>query len=132
MVTTDWTSLGLPADVLKGALLVSGIYDLKPVHVSSRSTYVRFTDAMEQELSPQRHIERLVASLVLAYGTYETPKFQSQAREYFTSAQNAGKPATLLVAEGFNHFEIAETLASPYGLTGRAILQQVNLTPPRS
>jgi arylformamidase len=32
----------------------------------------------------------------------------------------AGKPVELLVAEGYNHFEIIETIASPYGLLGRA------------
>jgi arylformamidase len=41
----------------------------------------------------------------------------------------AGKPAQLLVAQGYNHFEILETLASPYGLLGRAALDQMKLTP---
>ena len=34
-----------------------------------------------------------------------------------------GKPVRLLKAEGYNHFEIAETLANPYGLLGRAMLE---------
>jgi arylformamidase len=34
----------------------------------------------------------------------------------------------LLVAEGYNHFEIPETLANPYGLLGRAALAQMNLS----
>jgi arylformamidase len=42
--------------------------------------------------------------------------------------QAAGKPAHLLVAEGYNHFEIPETLANPYGLLGRAVLAQMNLS----
>jgi arylformamidase len=36
---------------------------------------------------------------------------------------------TLLVAEGYNHFEIIETLANPYGLLGRAVLEQMALVP---
>jgi len=39
----------------------------------------------------------------------------------------AGKRVELLVGEGYNHFEILETLASPYGPLGRAVLQQMNL-----
>ena len=39
----------------------------------------------------------------------------------------AGKPVQLLVGEGYNHFEIAETLANPYGLLGRAALEQMKL-----
>jgi arylformamidase len=35
----------------------------------------------------------------------------------------------LLVAQGYNHFEIFETFASPYGLLGRAALEQMKLVP---
>jgi arylformamidase len=41
----------------------------------------------------------------------------------------AGKPVQLLVGEGYNHFEIPETLANPYGLLGRAALAQMKLSP---
>jgi arylformamidase len=127
LVTTDWTGIGLPADVLKGALLASGMYDLEPVRLSKRSEYVRFTDEIEEELSPRRHLNRLGTPLVLSYGTYETPEFQRQTRDFFTAVRAAGKPVTLLVAEGYNHFEILETLASPYGLLGRAMLAMMGL-----
>jgi arylformamidase len=46
MVTTDWTREYLPRDLIKGALLASGMYDLKPVRLSKRSLYVKFTDEM--------------------------------------------------------------------------------------
>lgn len=127
MVTSDWQSEGLPADVIKGALLCSGMYDLRPVRLSKRSRYVKFTDEMEQALSAQRHLDKLATPLVLLYGTYETPEFQRQTRDFFAAVQAAGKPATLLVGEGYNHFELLETLASPYGLAGRAVLQQMQL-----
>ena len=39
----------------------------------------------------------------------------------------AGKPVELLVAEGYHHLEVAETLANPYGLLGRALLEQMQL-----
>jgi arylformamidase len=34
-----------------------------------------------------------------------------------------------LVAEGYNHFEIIETIANPHGLLGRAALEQMKLSP---
>src|SRR5256712_13398257 len=43
-VTHDWPQEGLPLDILKGATLGSGMYDLKPVRLSKRSKYVKFTD----------------------------------------------------------------------------------------
>jgi len=126
-VTHDWAKDALPLDILKGATLSSGMYDLKPVRLSKRSKYVKFTDEMEQELSAMRHLDRLHTPLVLSYGTYETPEFQRQTREFAAAVKAAGKPVELMVGEGYNHFEMLETVANPYGLLGRAVLQQMRL-----
>jgi arylformamidase len=126
-VTHDWPKEGLPRDILKGATLSSGMYDLKPVRLSKRSKYVKFTDAMEQELSAIRHLDKLVTPLKISYGTYETPEFQRQARDFGAAVKAAGKPVELLVGEAYNHFEMLETLANPYGLLGRAVLAQMGL-----
>src|SRR5437763_1451829 len=74
--TTDWTRYGLPADPVRGYTLVSGMYDLRGPRLSKRSAYVKFTDAMEEALSPQRHLERVKAPIALVYGSLETPEFQ--------------------------------------------------------
>jgi arylformamidase len=126
-VVADWAKEGLPNGFIKGALLACGMYDLKPVRMSKRSEYVKFTDAMEQDLSSQRYLDRLHTPLVVAHGTYETPEFQRQARDFHTAVTAAGKPCELLVGEGFNHFEMLETLANPYGLLGRAALKMMGL-----
>jgi arylformamidase len=128
VVTTDWQKdFGLPKDVVKGAMLASGMYDLKPVRLSKRSKYVNFTDAIENELSAIRHLDRLHCPIIVAHGTQETPEFQRQAREFAAAVKNAGKPVQFVVAEGYNHFEIRETLASPYGLLGRLVLEMMKL-----
>ncbi len=128
VVTHDWRKENLPIDILKGATLSSGMYDLKPVRLSKRSKYVKFTDEMEQALSAQRHIDKLHTPLVLAHGTYETPEFQRQTRDFCAAVKAAGKPVEMLVGEGYNHFEMLETLANPYGLLGRAVFAQMGLT----
>jgi arylformamidase len=127
IVTTDWAAQGLPLDILKGALLGSGMYDLKAVRLSKRSQYVRFTDAMEEELSAQRHLDRLHTPLILIHGTLETPEFQRQTRDFYAAVKAVGKPVELRVGQGYNHFETQETLASPYGLMGRAAFEQMKL-----
>jgi acetyl esterase/lipase len=122
-LTTDWPgTFGVPADILKGGMCISGIYDLIPVSLSARSNYVEFDDTTTAALSPIRHLDRLRARLVVAYGTCETPEFQRQNREFAAAVEAAGKPVTLLVAENYNHFELPETLGNPYGLLGRAAL----------
>jgi arylformamidase len=128
VVTTDWQrDFGLPKDIVKGALLSSGMYDLKPVRLSARSNYVKFTDEIEQELSAQRHIDRLNCPIVVAHGTLETPEFQRQTRDFAAAVKAASKPVEFLVGESYNHFELLETLASPFGLLGRAALKLMRL-----
>jgi arylformamidase len=128
VVTHDWSKDDLPRDMLKSATLSSGMYDLKPVRLSKRSKYVKFTDEMENALSAVRHLDQLNTPLVLSYGTYETPEFQRQTRDFAAAVKAAGKPVELLVGEGYNHFEMLETLANPYGLLGRAVLGQMRLS----
>ena len=128
-LVTDWQkNFGLPANVIKGGLLISGMYDLKPVRLSKRSEYVKFTDEIEQALSSQRHLDKLNAPIIVAYGTQETPEFQRQNREFAAAVKAAGKPVELIVGEGFNHFEMQETLGNPYGIAGRAALKLMGLS----
>jgi arylformamidase len=125
-LTTDWAATSdLPPDVIKGGLCCSGMFDLEPVGLSSRRDYVDFDDEVVERLSPQRQIGRLQAPLIVACGTLESPEFQRQARDFAAAA--AGKRVEVLFADRYNHFEILETLASPYGLLGRAALTQMQL-----
>jgi arylformamidase len=129
ILTTDWRKdFNLPADTVKGGLCCSGMFDLKPVRLSARGKYINFTDAMEEALSPQRHLSKLQAPLIVAHGgTLESPEFQRQSRSFAEAGQAAGKAVQLLVGDGYNHFEVIETLGSPYGLLGRAVLDQMQL-----
>ena len=128
-LVTDWQKdVGLPTNIIKGGLLVSGMYDLKPVRLSKRSEYVKFTDEIERALSSQRHLDKLNAPIIVAHGSQETPEFQRQAREFAAAVKAAGKPVELIVGEGFNHFEMQETLGNPYGIGGRAALKLMGLS----
>ena len=126
-LTVGWREWGLPDDFCKGALLASGMYELTPVRLSKRSSYVSFTDAMVHKLSSVRHLDGLHTPLMVAHGSCETPEFRRQTRDFTACVKAAGKPIELLVGEGYNHFEMLETLANPYGLLGRAMLAQMKL-----
>jgi len=128
VLVTDWQKdFGLPADTVKAGVLCSGLYDLKAPRLSARSNYIKFTDEMEQALSAQRHLDRLHTPIVVAHGTLETPEFQRQSRDFAAVVRAAGKPVQLVVADGYNHFELPETFANPYGILGRAALEIMRL-----
>ena len=89
---TDWQKdFGLPADIVKGGLCMSGLYDMKAVRLSKRSSYVKFTNEMEQAMSSQRHLDMLRAPVTITYGTNETPEFQRQNRDFAACGLSASR-----------------------------------------
>ena len=127
-LVTNWEKdVGLPADTVKGGLCMSGMFDLKPVRLSKRSSYVKLTDDIELAMSSQRHLDLLRAPILVTYGTNETPEFQRQSRDFAAAVKAAGKPAELVEAVSFNHIEMVESLGNPYGPNGRAALGLMKL-----
>ena len=130
-LVTDWQKdFGVPNNIIKHGLLLSGMYEMKPVRLSARSSYVKFDDAMEESMSTIRHLDRLHTPITLMYGTNETPEFQRQTRDFAAAVKAKGKPVTLIVAPHHNHYELQETMANPYGWGGRAALAMMGLGKP--
>ena len=81
-----------------------------------------------EALSPTRHLDRLQAPVIVAYGTDETPEFQRQARDFAASLRDIGKLYELVVGEHFCHLELPETLCNPYGHLGAPVLRMMGLS----
>jgi arylformamidase len=105
------------ADVVRNALLVSGLYDLAPVRLSARNEFTRLDERLEGELSPIRHADRIRCPVTVAWAEKESAEFARQS-----SAFAARLRAPALVGEGLNHFGIAEKLADAASPVGRALL----------
>ena len=108
-LVTNWQNeFGLPIDIIKGGLCMSGLYDLEPVRLSARSNYLKFDDAMENAMSSIRHLDNLYAPVTVTYGTFETPEFQRQGRAFAAAIKQAGKTVTLIEAPNYAHLESEE------------------------
>lgn len=127
MLITDWEALGAPADIIKGAFSISGMYDLEPVRLSQRSEYVPFTDEIERDFSAMRHLEMIRTPVVVAYGEFDTDEFRRQSQEFADAIKDSGKLQGLIVAAGYNHFELQESFADPFSLVGYEGLKQMGL-----
>jgi len=123
LIHTDWTALGLPADVIKSALLVSGMYDLRPVMLSSRSSYVKLSEAEVAEQSVILRPEKLNVPLTLVYGDRETPEFQRHPQDYARALRAAGRPVMLICLPQRNHFEILQDLGDANSALAREALR---------
>lgn len=129
-LVTDWQKdFGLPENTVKGGLCMSGMYEMTPVRLSWRRTYVNFTDAMADAMSAQRHIDKLHAPITVTYGTLETPDFQRQSRDFAAAVKATGKPVEIIEAPNYHHLEMAESLGNPYEPNGRAALALMKLAP---
>jgi arylformamidase len=123
-LASPWPGLDAgQGSIVRGALCASGSYDLEPVLLSHRGSYLKLDAAQARELSPLHHVRRLATSLKIAYGEHEAPEFQRQAKSFAEALASAGRLDGLLMAPGLNHFEISKTLAREDGILTRAALE---------
>jgi arylformamidase len=127
MLITDWESLGVPADAIKGAICISGMYDLEPVRLSKRSEYVPFTDEIEHEFSAMRHLETIKIPVLVACGEFDTDEFRRQSQEFADALKDSGNLQGFMVVGGYNHFELQESFADPFSVLGHEGLKQMGL-----
>ena len=125
---SDWSALDCPADTVKAAACVSGPYDLEPVMLSARSSYVLLDKAEVAALSVTRHTDRIPCPVVVAYTDGDTDEFQRQSREFATALERSGRLAGYRRFSGFNHFELMGQFGEPGGELVQFILNHLQET----
>ena len=117
VAVTDWPAqFGLARDLVKGAFLLSGLYDLEPVRLSYRNTLLQLDAAAAERMSPIRHQPPSDARIMLGAAEGETGEFHRQAR----ALQHAWSTPPVIVASGRNHYDVALDLADPASEVGAA------------
>ena len=127
LLTTDWAARGLPAAPVRGALLMSGIYDLRPALLSSRRNYLQATDADVAALSPMRHLHQVSCPVIVSWGDEESPEFKRQSRVFADALAGMGWLEARHLLFNTNHFEEPEQLNRPDTVLGRAALGMMGL-----
>jgi arylformamidase len=94
MLSTDWVNdYGLPANLIKGACAVSGLYDLEPVRLSQVNEWAQLDAGAAHRNSPIHHLPDVGCPLIVSYGTNETSEFQRQSTDYAAAWQTLGHHA---------------------------------------
>jgi arylformamidase len=125
LLAHDWRPHGLPQDLVKAALLVSGTYDLGPVMLSARRSYIDLTDQEVTRLSPLRHVARAACPVTILYGEGESPEFIRQARSFASALSAAGQHAELVAVQNRNHYEMNEELGQDGSPVFQALVAQL-------
>ena len=117
MAVTDWQGgYGLPGDLFKGGLLVSGMYDLEPVRLTFRNDVLRLDQQAARRNSPIHLIPEYGCSLIAAVGGEESGEFRRQSRDFAKAWQASGRECRLVEVAGLNHFTMNDemgNIASP-------------------
>jgi arylformamidase len=121
-VLTDWAEdYGLPEDVVKAAMPISGLFDLSPFPMSFVQPQLRLSAEEVQRVSPILHIRPSPTPLVVAWGAAETAAFQRQSKDFLAAWQAAGNAGEALPIPGANHFEVLDGFMTADGLMTRRL-----------
>lgn len=113
-LATDWPgAYGLPAGIVKGAVAVSGVYDLGFLPWSYVQPKVQATWDQVRRLSPMTCLPSASPPLAVAVGAGETSEFRRQSRDFHDAWTAAGLPGSFLEADGVDHFTVLEELERP-------------------
>ena len=95
---------------LKGALLLGGIYDLKPLQTSFLASEIAITDREVERYSPIKHRFDSAVHVEIAVGADETPPFHAQATSFAKTLQNQGLIVSRTSLAATNHMSSVRDL----------------------
>ena len=114
MITTDWEKdHRLPANLIKGALACSGMYDLEAPRRSYRNEYLHLDDEAVEQLSPIRHLPDHGCPLIIGYGGNEHEEFRRQSREFAAAWRAREFECQEFDLPDLNHFEVSQQFNNP-------------------
>jgi len=123
----DWRAQGLPADLIKGACCITGIYDLAPVLRIDANAEIRLRPDMVARNSPLTLPLPAKPPVIVAVGEDETPLWIKQSTDYAAMLRAHDVPTELMIIPRAHHFSITRSLADPAGVLPKAIRRQIGV-----
>jgi arylformamidase len=110
---------------VKGAVPVSGLFDLEPASRCFANEWLQLTSETARELSPAHSITRTDLSLLLAYADGEPEGFKAQSKTFLAAWRRSGNEAELFEIPARNHFDVILDLADGSSQLFRQVLRMV-------
>ena len=126
MMAEDWMMHGLARSPIAGAILVTGIYDLRVIPRIQVNEDVRLSPTDIPALSPQFLPLRCRVPTIVAVGAAEPPLWIEQSRRFARKLSATGADVRLMEMPGLHHFSITQSLSDPSAPLTRAMLDLVH------
>jgi len=129
LLACDWQAVAsdLPADLVKSAVSISGLYELEPLrHAPFLAADIGLTAASALRLSPAAMPAPSRGSLVTVVGGAESEEFHRQAA-LIAKAWGSRVVIASEIEAGRNHMDVLHQLADPRSTTNRQALQLLGL-----
>ncbi len=124
LLSTDWgKNYGLPPNLIKGFLPVSGLFDLKPFPFSWLQPKLLLTSEQVLRNSPVFLKPVYSPHVMVAVGADESHEFQRQSKNYTIFLQKHGVPAEYLSMPEKNHFNIIHDFLGDGGPLCKKIIE---------
>lgn len=126
LMTQDWMRHGLPRAPIAGAILVTGIFDLRPILRTQVNEDVRLSADDVLPLSPQFLPLHCRLPAIVAVGGAEPQLWIEQSRRFGAKLSATGSDVRLMELPGLHHFSITHSLSDSTAPLTRAILDLVH------
>ena len=126
LLSDDWPDqYGLPADVIKGACAISGLYDLEPLLECEPNEKLRMDLETARRYSPIYHLSAPPTPVITACGADESAEFRRQTGAYAEVLKKAGHAVTHIEVTGHDHFSVIGEIANPESPLFRAVTSMI-------
>jgi arylformamidase len=127
LLTTDWEKkYGRPADIIKGACTISGLFDLEPFPYTWLQPKLQLTWGEVRRNSPIRHLPDDAPPLLVSYGADEPAELCRQSENFLTAWQQAGLDGSRLSQPATNHYTAIEGFLDAESRLCSAILDRID------
>jgi arylformamidase len=117
---------GLPAGVVKGACLTSGLYDLEPLRHTFMNEWLQLDAKSAERNSPVRHVPAVAGPLTIAVGGRETTAFVRQTADYVAAWRAAGHACRVIDMPEHHHYSLMLELGDPASPLLEALLAAIH------
>ncbi|TXI05817.1 MAG: alpha/beta hydrolase [Rhizobium sp.] len=126
LLASGWhEDFGVPENVIKSALPLSGLFELAPVAASFPQEWLSLDERQVDALSPIRHLPRLGCPITVAWAEKEAPGFKRQSTAFAEAWQDLGHPVRSLEIPVRNHFDILMELRNEETALSQALLTMI-------